>query len=94
MDENLDGRVSWTEFLNMYKKCTMDKTGLEPKSLYHMVQFLMYLPPNRTNFKITVEVCIIIIKDTLELLHVRFGRQYLDDEIRAIFDDEEKTHDG
>ena len=35
--ENLDKRVSWTEFLNMYKKCTLDKTGLEPKSLFHMI---------------------------------------------------------
>lgn len=37
VDENLDGKVSWTEFLNMYKKCTIDRTGLEPKSLFHMV---------------------------------------------------------
>lgn len=37
VDENLDGKVSWTEFLNMYKKCTIDKTGLEPKSLFHMI---------------------------------------------------------
>ncbi|CAD8064919.1 unnamed protein product [Paramecium sonneborni] len=87
VDENLDGKVSWTEFLNMYKKCTIDKTGLEPKSLFHMVQFLMYLPPDRKDPKITVE-------DTLELLYVRFGRQSLDSEIHAIFGDEEKNKDG
>ncbi|CAK77939.1 unnamed protein product (macronuclear) [Paramecium tetraurelia] len=87
VDENLDGRVSWTEFLNMYKKCTIDKTGLEPKSLFHMIQFLMYLPPDRKDPKVTVE-------DTLELLYVRFGRQCLDSEIHAIFGDEEKNKDG
>lgn len=26
----------------MYKKCIVDKKGLEPKTLFHMVQFLMY----------------------------------------------------
>ena len=74
----------------MYKKCSLDKTGLEPKSLYHLVQFLMYLNPEKVKrnlYSITVE-------DTLELLYVRFGRQNLDSEIHAIFGDEEKTKDG
>lgn len=62
MDENLDRRVHWKEFENMYKRCIIDKVGLEPKSLFHMVQFLMYCKPDK--FKITEE-------DTLELLFVR-----------------------
>ena len=55
----------------MYKKCTRDKSGLEPKSLFHMVQFLMYCRTAPAKFTITVE-------DTLELLYVRFGRSNLD----------------
>lgn len=62
----------------MYKKCTRDKSGLEPKSLFHMVQFLMFCSKAPVKYTITVE-------DTLELLYVRFGREKLDDEIHAIF---------
>ncbi|CAD8075808.1 unnamed protein product [Paramecium sonneborni] len=81
VDENLDGKVSWTEFLNMYKKCTIDKTGLEPKSLFHMVQFLMYLPLDR--------------KDLKQLLRIHQNYYMLDlVEIHAIFGDEEKNKDG
>lgn len=63
----------------MYKKCTrVDRNGLEPKSLFHMVQFLMFCNKAPKKYTITVE-------DTLELLYVRFGREYLDYEIHAIF---------
>jgi hypothetical protein len=62
----------------MYKKCIKDRIGLEPKSLFHMVQFLMYCKNAPDKYTITVE-------DTLELLYVRFGRANLDQEIHAIF---------
>ena len=55
----------------MYKKCTRDSSGLEPKSLFHMVQFLMFCKNAPVKYTITVE-------DTLELLYVRFGRLNLD----------------
>ena len=37
----------------MYKRCISDKTGLEPRKLFNLVQFLMY----DKNFygKVTVE---------------------------------------
>ena len=60
----------------MYKRCIIDKSGLEPKSLFHMVQFLMYCKKDK--YTITVE-------DILELLYVRVGRANLDDEIQVIF---------
>lgn len=37
VDENLDGCVDEKEFQNMYKKCIVDKKGLEPKTMFHMV---------------------------------------------------------
>lgn len=55
----------------MYKKCTRDSSGLEPKSLFHMVQFLMFCKNAPVKYTITVE-------DTLELLYVRFKRLNLD----------------
>ena len=42
VDENLDKRVDITEFNLMYRKCIEDKTGLEPKNLFNLVQFLMF----------------------------------------------------
>jgi len=51
----------------MYKRCVFDKTGLEPRSLYNLVQFLMYLmydDKDTLKTKISVE-------NTLELLYIR-----------------------
>lgn len=50
----------------MYKRCIFDKTGLEPRNLFNLVQFLMYDLTWRG--KITVE-------DTLELIYVRHPDQ-------------------
>ena len=78
----MDTFVTKYEFELMYKRCIHDKTGLEPRGLFNLVQFLMYDKNNKG--KIAVE-------DTLELLYVRYGRAELDNEIYAIFGDEEKT---
>ena len=42
VDEDLDGYVSREEFEIMYKRCVSDKTGLEPRKLFNLVQFMMY----------------------------------------------------
>ena len=34
--------MSWKEFQEMYLRCINDKTGLEPKKFFHMVEFLMH----------------------------------------------------
>jgi len=43
VDEKLDQRIRYQELLNMYKKCIIDKVGLEPKSLFHMVHHSSYI---------------------------------------------------
>jgi len=42
VDDDLDGYVSKEEFQTMYKRCISDETGLEPRKLFNLVQFLMY----------------------------------------------------
>ena len=79
----------------MYKKCTIDKTAAQSKNLFHLTQFLMFCRPNY--YRITVE-------DMLELLYVRAKiqaqiikgdeKKILEDEIRVIFGEEERTPDG
>lgn len=77
MDENLDNCVDRYEFDLMYKRCIFDKTGLEPKQLFYLVEFLMYDKQERN--KITVE-------DTLELLYVKtYGKNTWKEEIESIF---------
>jgi hypothetical protein len=61
-DEDLNKKITEKEFINMYKKCTLDKASAESKNLFHLTQFLMYCRPQ--HYRITVE-------DTLELLFVR-----------------------
>jgi len=95
VDENLDEKVNEYEFLLMYKRCITDETGLEPKALFNLVQFLMY--DKREAWKITEE-------DTLELLYVRTKEgtgearlEELNEEIKKIFgkdNDERRKQSG
>ncbi|CAG9329637.1 unnamed protein product [Blepharisma stoltei] len=85
VDEDLDGYVSKEEFEIMYKRVVSDKTGLEPRKLFNLVQFMMYDKGNTG--RVTVE-------DTLELIYVRYGMEHLEKEIQALFGENEKTDDG
>ena len=85
VDDDLDLYVSRDEFQTMYKRCISDETGLEPRKLFNLVQFLMY--DKMFKGRVTVE-------ETLQILYVRHGRERLDDEIRAIFGADEKNPDG
>ncbi|KAL4478019.1 hypothetical protein ABPG72_013458 [Tetrahymena utriculariae] len=106
VDENLDNKVNSYEFNLMYRRCRYDKTGLEPRNLYNLVQFLMYLKSDTNvnsssgantavaNNEQSHQKKTITVEDTLELLYVRFGRQNLDYEIEEIFGKEEKNAQG
>ena len=85
VDDDLDGYVSYDEFLVMYKRCISDTSGYEPRKLFNLTQFLMY--DSTFKGRVTVE-------ETLQILFVRYGRENLDNEITAIFGDEEKNEDG
>ena len=94
MDDDLDGHINYEEFLTMYKRCIVSEQlarqhGLEPRleptKLFNLVQFLMY--DKTFKGRVTVE-------ETLQILFVRHGRDKLDEEIKAIFGDEEKNKDG
>jgi len=85
VDDDLDKLVSKAEFEKMYKRCISDQSGLEPRKLYNLVVFLMYDKNERR--RVTVE-------DTLQLLFVRYGRDRLDEEIQAIFGENDKTDEG
>lgn len=94
VDDDLDGYVDYDEFLTMYRRCIVSEQlaranglepRLEPRKLFNLVQFLMY--DKTFKGRVTVE-------ETLQILFVRYGREKLDDEIKAIFGEEEKNKDG
>ena len=85
VDDDLDWYNSKEEFETMYKRCSSDDSGLEPRKLYNLVQFLMY----DRDFKGRVTV-----EETLQILFVKHGRDHLDQEITAIFGENEKNPDG
>lgn len=94
VDDDLDGYVNYEEFLTMYRRCIVSEKlarqhglepRLEPRKLFNLVQFLMY--DKSFKGRVTVE-------ETLQILFVRYGRDKLDDEIKAIFGEEEKNKDG
>eukprot|EP00921_Rhytidocystis_pertsovi_P003039 GHVQ01005064.1.p1 GENE.GHVQ01005064.1~~GHVQ01005064.1.p1 ORF type:complete len:188 (-),score=12.09 GHVQ01005064.1:478-1041(-) len=69
VDDDLDQYISWDEFLVMYQRCINDATGLEPRKLFNLVQFLMY----DRDFTGSISV-----EQTLQILFVRYGRELLD----------------
>lgn len=87
VDDDLDGMVCLDEFLVMYQRCISDPTGLEPRNLFNLVQFLMY------DKEFTGEIS---VEQTLQILFVRYGREKLDSEIQEIFGvmEEQKLPDG
>ena len=106
MDENLDRKIDAKEFELMYKKCIEDKTFLEPKTLFNLVQYLMFCRSVEDGEGTVVDPLdfhpLLIPEDTYFLIYGRLDRQFeddkekrdlLDDEIRIIFD-EEKNPDG
>ena len=104
VDENLDMKIDEREFELMYKKCIEDKTFLEPKTLFNLVQYLMFCRCVENHEGIVTDPTdfhpIIIPEDTYFLIYGRLDRQFdcdkekrdrLDDEIRIIFEDEKNT---
>lgn len=84
VDEDGDGYVSEQEFINMYKKCIVDKNEEEGKKLFYLVQFLMY-DLEKKHY--------IIEDDTLEILCAR-DEEGMDDAIDAIFGEDQKQPNG
>ncbi len=84
IDEDLDKTVDWHEFQLMYKRCIFDNSGLEPRRLFILVEFLMF-DKNERNF--------ITIEDTLELLYVKastYKKTELNQEIKRLFPGDQK----
>ncbi len=69
VDDDSDGCVGVEEFVEMWKRCRADKTGLEPRKLYNVCQFLSL--DRNGDGTVSTEEC-------MEMILQRYGREKLD----------------
>lgn len=75
-DENQDGCIDWDELQWLYKRVRFDKSGLEPRKLFFLVEFLFH--DHDYNGSITVDECFAV-------MFIRYGRNFSEDEIHLLF---------
>ena len=79
VDEDCDKCVSWDEYKLMFQRCRHDKTGLEPRKLYNVVEFMMHDKDN--SGEIDMDEC-------MEILFRRFGKDMLEEKTKQFFQNE------
>lgn len=85
VDEDLDGCVNWLEFKLMFLRNITDTSGMEPYSLFNVVQFMMY--DKDASGTVTVD-------ETMSMLYARYGRDQLEHQMKELFGEDLKTADG
>jgi len=76
VDEDCDHCVSWDEFKLMFHRCRTDKTGLEPRKLFNVVEFMMH--DKDSSGTIDMDEC-------MEILFRRFGKDQLEQRTNDFF---------
>jgi len=76
VDEDCDHHVSWDEFKLMFHRCRNDRTGLEPRKLFNVVEFMMH--DKDSSGTIDKDEC-------MEILFRRFGKDQLEERTNEFF---------
>jgi calmodulin len=81
VDEDLDNRLTWTEFKLMFTRNILDKTGLEPSRMFNLTQFLIY--DHNENGMVSKD-------ETMNFLYVRYGAGAVEKKLRELFGEDMK----
>ena len=76
VDEDLDGKLNWTEFKLMFTRNILDKSGLEPSRMFNLTQFLIY--DHNENGMVSVD-------ETMNMLYARYGRSTMEMKLKELF---------
>merc|ERR1711904_733869 len=80
VDEDCDHCVSWDEFKLMFHRCRNDRTGLEPRKLFNVVEFMMH--DKDSSGSIDMDEC-------MEILFRRFGKEMLEEKTNEFFQNDD-----
>jgi calmodulin len=83
VDDDNDTAVDWEEFRMTFHRTRDDKTGCEPRKLFHVIEFLMH--DKNHNGVIDVDEC-------LAIMYARYGKDAIDARVQEILkDDDDKN---
>jgi len=80
VDDDNDGAVDWDEFRTTFYRTRDDKTGCEPRKLFHVIEFLMH-DKNHNG--------VIDVDEVLSILYTRYGKESVDAKVQEMFKDED-----
>mmetsp|Transcript_6345 Transcript_6345/g.16224 ORF Transcript_6345/g.16224 Transcript_6345/m.16224 type:complete len:208 (-) Transcript_6345:120-743(-) len=80
VDDDNDQFVDWEEFRTTFYRSRDDKTGCEPRKLFHIIEFLMH--DKNHNGVIDVDEC-------MSILYNRYGKESVDAQVQDMFKDED-----
>mmetsp|Transcript_15918 Transcript_15918/g.40653 ORF Transcript_15918/g.40653 Transcript_15918/m.40653 type:complete len:206 (+) Transcript_15918:73-690(+) len=83
VDDDNDNCVDWEEFRTTFHRTRDDKTGCEPRKLFHVIEFLMH-DKNHSG--------VMDSDECLAIIHARYGKEALDPRVVDLFkDDDDKS---
>ncbi|KAG8466540.1 hypothetical protein KFE25_007919 [Diacronema lutheri] len=82
VDDDNDNAVDWHEFSTTFHRTRDDKTGCEPRKLFHVIEFLMH--DKNGNGVIDVDEC-------LSIMHARYGKETVDAKMQDMFKEDDDT---
>lgn len=79
-DEDCDGHIAYTEFLQMYHRCKDDAHGNEPRQLYNVALFAMHAQDG-----------VVPIEEAMKMMHLRVGSEALESQLQALYGTSDAT---